>query len=723
MKTSMIITISASLSLLFAIITITLVVTFSSNTGGATNYQTHLINNIDRNSIDNFLRNLTTYPHPAGSQRSKDIADMIASLWETHGLQNVNVLPYDVYISEADPDSPNFFQLLSTDGDELHTSSPFQPPVEEFPQEEEDKLISYSAYSGNGVNQTTTVYYANYGSADDFKLLEEKGFDIKGSILIIRYGKLFRGNKVRMAEERGALGVILYSDPADVAPLGPSATYPNTVYAPPGGTQLGSLVLQGDLLTQGYPAKENSYRLPEYEADKPQILVHPVGYGDAYYIISRLSGDEVGEGWQGGLNTTYRYGGMLPAGIELLLSVSNINSVKRIYNVVGSIPGTPEPDRYVLVGNHHDAWTYGGLDPSSATANILELSRIFGQMYKDGWRPRRTVVFCSWDAEETGLLGSTEYAEQFSSSLKDRAVVYLNVDAVMEGNYSFSALAVPHLSDIIYDMAKLVPNPNPEEVNKGNKYIYDTWSERYPGSDEDPEPQIGPLGGGSDFTAYMYVLGIPCLDLCFTVGPGEPGLPLYHMAYETYELNTQLMDRGLYYHEASARMWGLLALEFSRRFVLPINVEKFGLFVRTEFTKFQQDYESQLTDLNITVEIDSLSTTVDKFAEATKTFMNNVDGIDLYSDLTLRQYNDAMMLMDRSLLTPKGLPSRPLLNHVILAPSSINGYVWDAFPGLRDILREESLEQEQIRRRFLEHLTIVEYHISMAANALCFNVW
>lgn len=720
MKSSMLIGLVASITAMLAVIVITMVVVMSPNTGGPKSYENILINGVKTDSIREFLRNLTASPHQAGSARDLDIAKWIKDQWTTHGLSDVKLIPYEVWLSHPDADNPNMFHILDDIGNVIYSSNPYQPPVEETPPAGQESILSFSAFSANGTVQVSRVVYANYGSVDDFDRLEEYGIDVAGAIVLVRFGKLFRGDKVRFAEERGAAGVILYTDPQDAAPLGPEATYPKTVYAPPGSTQLGSLSLQGDLLTPGYPATESAYRIPEEQADSPGIPVQPVGYEDAQQILSILKGERAPDEWQGGLDIEYLLGGDL-AGHEVILDVNNINSREQVYNVVGSLLGQEEPDRYILIGNHYDAWTYGGIDPSSATATHLELTRVFGEMYRDGWRPRRTLVFCSWAAEEPGVIGSTEFAEQFSAILKDRAVAYLNVDMVMEGNYSFMASAVPMLYDVIIDTSKAVPNPDQDEVEAGRASLYDTWVHRFPKNDSEEEgpasePRFYTFGSGSDFRAYVFNLGIPSLDLCFTSAPDEPGLPLYHSAYETYEL-ALLMDRELRFHQATARMWGLLALEFSSRPVLPFSLKQYSDFVKDEFKIFKKKYGGKLfllgvSTANLDAAIKSLSKNVDDF-------LVELDAADWNNNLVLRTYNDAMMLMERAFLSPFGLPARPLLNHVLLAPSILNGYVWDVFPGLRDLLRNSNVTASEVS----DHLAAVTHHFNMSAAALSFRFW
>nr|XP_027237743.1 LOW QUALITY PROTEIN: putative N-acetylated-alpha-linked acidic dipeptidase [Penaeus vannamei] len=728
MRSSMIVGLVASITAMLAVIIITMVVVMSPNTGGLKSYEDFVINGVKTDSIREFLRNLTVSPHQAGSARDLDIAKWIKDQWIEHGLSNVKLIPYEVFLSHPDADNPNMFHILDHEGNVTHSSNPHQPPVEATPPVGQESILSFNAFSANGTVQVSRVVYANYGSLDDFDLLEEMGVDVGGAIVVIRYGKLFRGDKVRFARGSEGGGRDTVHGPQGTCSALPwaEASTRNTVYASPAGsTQLGSLrVLQGDLLTP-----ESAHRIPEEQTDSPGIPVQPVGYEDAQQILSILEGDSAPDEWQGGLDMDYKLGGDL-AGHEVRLEVHNVNSREQVYNVVGALIGQEEPGDWcdleqivtVLIGNHYDAWTYGAIDPSSATATLLELARLFGEMYRDGWRPRRTLVFCSWAAEEPGVIGSTEFAEQFSAILKDRAVVYLNVDMVMEGNYSFMASAVPTLYDVIVDTSKLVPNPDRDEVEAGRGTLYDTWVHPLPQERslvvEGPtsQPLFHSLGTGSDFRAYVFNLGIPCLDLCFASAPDDPGLPLYHSAYETNDL-ALLMDRDLLYHQATARMWGLLALEFSTRPVLPFSLKQFSDFAKEEFKIFKNKFGAKLLLLgvstaNLDAAIKSLGKNIDDFLE-------RLDAADWNNDLVLRTYNDAMMLMERAFLSPFGLPDRPLLNHVLLAPSTLNGYVWDVFPGLRDLLRTTNVSATDVK----EHMAAVTHHFNMSASALSFRFW
>ncbi|RXG55764.1 N-acetylated-alpha-linked acidic dipeptidase 2 [Armadillidium vulgare] len=348
-----------------------------------------MINRFDRDNIRETLRD-------------NELAEFIRTKFEEAGFDSSELIPYNIYLSKPNPENPN---KITLDMNGTVTTEP-------------------------GVG----VVYVNYGRIEDFERLEELGINITGHIVIARYGKIFRGNKVNLAEKFGAKGNIIFSDPADVAADGtaPENVYDHTWWLPGTGMQRGSTFIGGDPLTPGWPATEHAYRVSEDEVKFPKIPGQPIGYSDAFQILKRLGGPVAPEDWQGGYpNFTYNLGPSFNSqngSVSLTLSTHNSGKIEKSYNVIGIIKGSIEPDRYVLIGNHRDAWGYGAMDPSSGTAQVLEMARVFGTFLKEGWRPRRTIIFCSWGAEEFSLIGSTEWVEENIEKLQSRAVGYINTD-------------------------------------------------------------------------------------------------------------------------------------------------------------------------------------------------------------------------------------------------------------------------------------------------------
>lgn len=391
--------------------------------------------------------------------------------------------------------------------------------------------------------------YVNYGRVEDFVNVTRL-INITGCICIARYGKIFRGNKATLAERFGCSGLILYTDPADFAIHGTRTVYPDSWWLPGTGVQRGSLKLSlGDPLTPLYPATESAYRMDVSMTDLPRIPVQPVGYEDARVLMRNMTGREAPPGWKGDLDIPYRLGpGYQQSDLYVKMRVATYSQRAVTYNVVGFIEGSVEPDRYVILGNHHDAWVFGAVDPSSGTAVMLEVARAFGKMKSGGWRPRRSLVFCAWGAEEQGLIGSREWVENFGHILGHRAVAYLNVDLAIAGNYSLRGRSLPLLKDLLYEVTKSVPNPDENEIRNGRPTIYDTWSNRVPekssGGHVTGRPLVPLLGSGSDFDPFISAVGITSLDIRYNFDESTrlSSYPLYHSAYETMHLVETYID-------------------------------------------------------------------------------------------------------------------------------------------------------------------------------------
>ena len=343
--------------------------------------------------------------------------------------------------------------------------------------------------------------YVNYGRIEDFQKLEELGMNISGKIAMMRYGKIYRGNKVDHAAKYGAIGAIIYSDPDDVARDGQEDkdVYPNSIWLPGTGMQRGTTFMgDGDPLTPGWPSIEDAYRVPQSEAGLATIPAQPIGYADAKEILIKLGGQEAPADWQGKIDgVTYKLGPQFMdqyRDYHVRLTTNNEEVRVDSYNVFGVIKGAVEPDRYVLIGNHRDAWGYGASDPSSGTAQLLETARVLGQLKKDGWRPRRTIIFCSWGSEEYGLLGSTEWVEEQIDRLQDRAVTYINTDTCASGTF-IQMKSSPVLFNVLKKIAGLVPG-----VRMPDKTILDEWKENHMATKngKDSYPIMSTLGSGSD---------------------------------------------------------------------------------------------------------------------------------------------------------------------------------------------------------------------------------
>ncbi|XP_046566636.1 glutamate carboxypeptidase 2-like [Haliotis rubra] len=451
-----------------------------------------LISEVDPSNIDKHLKELTRRPHLAGEPGNYRTAEYVRDQWLEQGY-DVQMVPYDVLLSYPDDNHNNTATLTAPNGRELFQSTPREIA---FSDEEThpEAVQPYNAFSPSGQPQAELVY-VNYGRDVDFENLTRLGVSVSGKIAIARYGKIFRGNKVYFAHQYGAVGIILFMDPGDFAKG--DNFYPESMWLPPTGVQRGNIVvIKGDQATPGYPATWYTSRLTEEEVKMrmPQIPCHPIGYSDAFMLLREMEGDAAPADWQGGLNITYRLGGTMKDGKRVKLDVRNHLKTVTIYNVLAKLEGTIENDRVVLVGNHRDAWVYGGTDPSSGTAALLEMSRVYAKQVKNGWKPRRSVIFCSWDAEEFGLVGSYEWVEENIKWLQSQAVAYINIDLITIGNYTLNLKATPTLKQAVYRAARKVP-----DAHMDGRTLFDVWRERNPDALDKAYPRVTLPGAGSDF--------------------------------------------------------------------------------------------------------------------------------------------------------------------------------------------------------------------------------
>ncbi|KAF6720902.1 Glutamate carboxypeptidase 2 [Oryzias melastigma] len=414
---------------------------------------------IQADRIREHLRKFTRLPHLAGTEQNLKYAEQIKEEWQEFGLDSVEMVPYDVLLSYPNKSQPNHISIVDQLGNEVFVTS-LAEPVPQGYEDVTDIVPPYSAFSAKGQPEGDLVY-VNYGRTEDFLQLErEMGINVTGKIVIVRYGKIFRGNKVKNAMLAGAKGIIMFSDPADYWATGVQP-YPDGWNLPGGGAQRGNVLNlngAGDPLTPGYPAKEYTYRFSlEEGVGLPDIPVHPIGFNDAIHLLKNMGGEIPPNNWKGALNVSYRIGPGFTDEFKsqkVRMNIYSNNQITRIYNVIGKIRGALEPDRYVILGGHRDAWVFGGIDPMSGAAVVHETVRSAGLLLEKGWRPRRSIIFASWDAEEFGLLGSTEWAEDNARLLQQRAVAYINADSAIEGMYTLRVDCTPSLHTVVYDVTK-----------------------------------------------------------------------------------------------------------------------------------------------------------------------------------------------------------------------------------------------------------------------------
>ncbi|KAL3873960.1 hypothetical protein ACJMK2_037035 [Sinanodonta woodiana] len=642
-----------------------------------------LIRAINSENIEKYLRHLTEEPHLAGTPADEKQAKELRDFWLRVGLDHVTITPYRVLLSYPEQRDPNFVELLSSNGTVLYTS----PLTEQIINPEENKtgvVPPFNAYSATG--------------------------DVK----------------VRLAERHGATGIIIFSDPADFTDRNNSRVYDEDWWLPGSGAQRGNVYIgDGDPLTPDYPAIETAYRFAENASNLefylPKIPAHPIGYDIARHIMETLDGREVPDNWKGGLNVTYKFGGFGASNRSIRIKISTRNKEVMTYNTIGILRGQVEPDRYVIIGNHRDAWVFGAIDPSSGTAVMMEIARAMGHIKKTkNWRPRRSILFCSWGAEEYGLIGSTEWVEQYTKSLGARAVGYLNVDNAVKGNSTLRGEGTPLLFHITYEAAKRVPNPNDTEISLGRKTVYDTWMHHLPDADKD-RPIIELAGSGSDYSVFRDRLGVPIVDICYTYDRKRfpiSSYPLYHSVYETFYAVKHLVDQEFKYHRALGQIWVEMARNLADSVIIPFNVSDYSLTLRKLTKTLLKEYNKTLSANGINTYL--LETAVHNFYTEVESFQHSLSTVNKNDPLAVRMVNDQLMNLDRAFMDPAGLPGRRLKRHIMFAPSSVNTYAGSNFPGLIDGLFEIEKSPNKTERweTVKHHYSVILFTIQSAASTL-----
>jgi N-acetylated-alpha-linked acidic dipeptidase len=648
------------------------------------------------------LKTLTAEPHLAATPEDYKTAEFVARKFRAAGLET-QIVPYRVLLNQ-----PKVVRVEAWDeaGHPLMTG-PAREHVNGDPQQDDPRIVMpFNGSSGSG-DVTGEAVYANYCRLEDFDSLAAQHIDLKGKIAICRYGTNFRGVKVYLAEQRGAIGVLIYSDPQDDGYY-KGDPYPIGPWRPDTSVQRGSVQYlfryAGDPETPGVASTldlPDSARIKNIEGpdgNQPRIISIPLSSHDAAPILQALKGPGAPQGWQGALPFRYHLG---PAGVKVHLVSQQDYQRRIIWDVIGKVEGTQDPDAWVIVGNHRDAWVYGAVDPSSGTAAMLEAVRGIGALLHQGWRPRRTIVFCSWDAEEEGLVGSTEWVEQQGRTL-DRAVAYFNVDVAVSGP-NFSASAVPSLKDFIRDVARSVPSPVAGSVFL-QWHLRPSGAEEHHESNAPPiegeEVHVGDLGSGSDFTPFLQHAGVPSTD----IGSNGP-YGVYHSAFDDLAWYTQNADPDFVYLQEMARVLGLEAMRMADANALPYNYIAYA----REISAYIQAAKRRAADDGLaSLDFAPAEAAASHFAAAA----DRVHALQStpYGDLT--QLNLALRQAETALLSPSGLPGRPWYRHTIYAPGEFTGYAAVVIPGVNEAIdaRNSTVAAQQ--------LAIMAQSLDRAANAL-----
>ena len=642
----------------------------------------------DPKSAREHLRRLTLEPHVAGTKEDYDTAVYVRDQLRSYGLQ-AELKEYEVWLNY--PNTPTILELITKGRQRLNTREAVVPGD---PTSSNPKITPlFNGYSATG-DVTAPVVYANYGLPDDYKELKKAGVDVKGKIVLVRYGNSFRGVKAKVAEDNGAVGCIIYSDPEDDGYM-QGDVYPKGPWRPVASGQRGSVQYlfdyPGDPLTPGRPAIPGEPRLkPEEATDLTRIPVQPIAYDVAKAILVQLKGPVRPDGFQGGLPFAYHVGGT--SDVKLRLKTDMDYKSRKIWDVVARIDGNDEKDRWVILGNHRDAWVFGAVDPNSGSSAMLEVGRGFGELLKQGWKPRRTIILCSWDAEEYGLIGSTEWAEEMAPELKDKAVAYLNLDAAVSGPH-FGAASVPSLWKVMRDATRDVKDP------KSGKSVYQEWQDRAresrPELERDmSEARIAALGSGSDYTPFLQHLGIASTDMGFN---GDYGV--YHSAYDSFYWMDHFGDPGFKYHVAAAQLWGTLALRLADADGLPIDYTDYATQIREYFTEAMK--LARVRKLDASLDEKLMTTAIDDFAkEATRVEKSRQEAIRNSDRARLAKINDALVQAERQFVDQQGLRGRAWYKHQIYAPGIYTGYAAQPLTDFRQALddRNTAVAKESLER-------------------------
>ena len=643
------------------------------------------------------LKILTSEPHLASTPEDRKTTEYVAQKFRAAGLET-EIVPYRVLMNQ-----PKTVRVEAYDSSgKLLMSGPTREHVDGDPYQDDPRVVMpFSGSSGSG-DVTAEVVYANYGRLEDFDHLAAQHIDLHGKIVLVRYGANFRGVKVYLAEQRGAMGVLIYSDPHDDGYYKGDA-YPIGPWRPETSVERGSVQYifkySGDPETPGVASTldlPDSARVSPY-GSQPHIISIPLSYYDAAPILQALRGPSVPQEWQGALPFRYHLGQVGGQGGVRVHLVSVQDYQRRIiWDVIGKIKGTEYPDEWVVVGNHRDAWVYGAVDPSSGTAAMLEAVHGLGALTKQGWRPKRTIVIASWDAEEEGLIGSTEWVEQNAEAL-EHAVAYFNTDVAVAGA-DFSASAVPSLKQFLRELTRSVPSPL-------GGTVYQQWRMKSAGaSNAAPEAgeeiHVGDLGSGSDFTPFFQHIGVPSTD----IGSDGP-YGVYHSVFDNYAWFTLNADPNFVYLQEMARVLGLEALRMADADVLPYDYVAYAAAI----SSYIDAAKNKAGDAGLgTLDFSAVQAAAARFSVAAE----RAHGAQVSASGDLAKLNLALRQAETGLISEQGLPNRPWYRHTIYAPGEFTGYSAVVIPGVNEAIDARDLKLAT------QQLTVLTQALTRAAQAL-----
>ncbi|MCZ2458068.1 MAG: M28 family peptidase [Chitinophagales bacterium] len=667
---------------------------------------------------DEWMKFLSSHPHHVGSPQDKANAEYMANLFRSWGYQTEIESYYPLFPTPKT-------RVLEIVGDKSYKPKLQESavPGDRTSGQYSEQLPSYNAYSADG-DVTAELVFVNRGVPADYEELARMGVDVKGKIVIAKYGGSWRGIKPKVAYEHGAIGCIIYSDPADDGYV-QGDVYPEGPFKPKDGVQRGSVmdmpVYPGDPLTPDVGATKDAKRLDRKEVVTiMKIPVLPISYADAQPLLQLLKGQPVPAAWRGGLPLTYHVG---PSTQKVHLKLEFNWDLKQLYNVIAKMPGTELPDQWIIRGNHHDGWVNGAGDPLSGMVAEMEEARAISELVKQGYKPKRTIVFCAWDGEEPALLGSTEWAEDHQQELKQKAVVYINSDG--NGRGFIYASGSHTLEPFFNGIADEVMDPQTNVSIKERRYAGFMTS-------ADPATRnkmmgnknirLSALGAGSDYSSFLQHLGIASMDVAF--GGEDPGGE-YHSIYDSYDLFVRFKDPGFHYGAAMSKTAGRITMRLANADVIPVSFRSFYKTVNgyvsevkslLDNSRSQTETENKMIKENLFVlahdptkpyvpPVEKEAVPFLNFSELDNAMVQLGDASDqfekLYAGATQlpatkqNRLNEVLYKAERSLINPGGLPRRSWYKHEIYAPGYYTGYGVKTLPGIREAIEQRNWKEAQ----------------------------
>ena len=674
--------------------------------------------NLRAKNIDLFIKELSAVPHHVGSAGDEANAKYILNKFKSWG--------YDAEIETFYVLFPTpVTRLLEMTGTKKFTASLKEPALKEDATSGQQalQLPVYNCWSADG-DVTAELVFVNYGVPADYEKLARMGIDVRGKIVIAKYGQSWRGIKPKVAQEHGAIGCIIYSDQKEDGYF-QGDVYPRGPYRPAAGAQRGSVmdmpIYPGDPLTPGIGATKDAKRIDRKDATNLlKIPVIPISYSDALPLLESLEGPVVPDAWKGALPITYHAG---PGKNKIHLKLAFDWQIKPINNVIARLKGTEFPDEWIIRGNHHDAWVNGAADPLSGQAAMMEEARSVGELVKTGWKPKRTILYCAWDGEEPGLMGSTEWVEFHADELQQKAVLYINSDG--NGRGFLEAAGSQALEPAFTEIAKAVNDPETNVTVFDRKRAYDIVSA---GSVKAKKEiltakifTLPALGSGSDFSPFVQHIGIPSLNLGFG---GEDDGGEYHSIYDSYDLYRRFKDPTFEYGVVLAKTAGRTTLRFADAASLPFDfrnlqttISKYAIEVMALADEMRENtsVENQLIKEKYYTMADkvndpllppvakdevpflnfsALQNAVDVLAKATVA-LNIIIVADTLTALKKNELNIQLYKAEQTLLTKDGLPRRGWYKHAIYAPGFFTGYGVKTLPGVREAIEQRNWKEAQ----------------------------